>query len=67
MTDDPKLPAGWGFPGLARKCHWFDAGEITSRCGKWMHSGMRVDGKPGGPDDCAACVRSLKKDATHAD
>jgi hypothetical protein len=58
---EKKLPAGWAFPGLARKCHWFDEGEITSRCGRWMHSGPRSDGDaPGGPDDCAPCVKSLR-------
>ncbi len=61
MTDSP-LISGWAMPGLAKKFHYFDEGQITSICGKWAYSGIRdSDGnKPSanaGKSDCAACFR----------
>lgn len=55
------LSAGWGWPLSSRKAHWFPEGEFRSICGKWAHTGPREVGTPGGPDDCAACVRKLAR------
>ena len=67
-VDRPKLLAalksipGWGFPMLARKAHWFDEGEATSVCGKWMYTGVRSGrADEPGPDDCATCRKILRK------
>lgn len=65
--DEDVQRGGWGWPANARKCHWFDPGEIISVCRKWMYSGIRQSGQPldtmvsGGPDDCRACVKILLK------
>jgi hypothetical protein len=48
---------GWGFPGLARKAHYFV--EDKTLCGKWAYTGSLDGSSPEvkGPDDCAACRR----------
>lgn len=57
----PDRGAGWGWPGAARKAHYFEAGEVVSLCGKWMYTGTLTgnQGPPGGPDDCKECTRRL--------
>lgn len=49
---------GWGWPGLARKAHYFDHGR--SLCGAWLYTGRDL-GAAGwtGPDDCKKCARLL--------
>lgn len=51
---------GWGWPGLARKAHYFD-GEIVSLCGRWMFSGAMFDDRHNSPHNCQACRRKLEK------
>lgn len=59
-------PAGWRWPRLSRKAHYYMAGETISVCGKWMYSGPltptqeTAEGKPG-PDDCTPCWRIATK------
>jgi hypothetical protein len=48
---------GWGWPGLAKKAHYFVKGR--SLCGKWLFTGDS-EGKElefRGDDDCAACFK----------
>jgi len=55
------LEAGWGFPLLARKAHYFEAGEIVSACGKWMFSGVRDNVPEKSSSDCVACRKKLEE------
>lgn len=54
---------GWGWPGSAKKAHYFKAGESTSICGKWWYVGFRSDDMHDHPDNCAACMRKREKQA----
>lgn len=59
-ADTPaRLPAGWGFPALARKAHYFDEGELVCICRRWLYSGVRDPGDTASPDDCVTCRRLL--------
>lgn len=58
---DQELLAGWGFPGLSRKAHYFEAGSTTSLCGKWLYVGHRDSNDLKSKDDCAACRRKVEK------
>ena len=51
------MAEGWGFPGLARKAHYFVEGKAL--CGKWAYTGSLDGSNPEikGPDDCVACRR----------
>lgn len=62
--NEPKPIAGWTFPTAeSRKCHYFDADEMRSLCGKYML--FRRDPRRMSPDtrasrdDCVACRRKL--------
>lgn len=57
-----EMGAGWAFPGLARKAHYFADRDLVSACGRWMFAGPRdpEDGRRS-PDDCAACVKRLPR------
>lgn len=58
MTDEVK--EGWGFPGNARKAHYFVGGK--SLCGKWMFLGSNLEpAGEGSCDDCVSCTRKLVK------
>jgi hypothetical protein len=60
--DVPVSEGGWGWPAQASKPHYFEPGEITSICRKWMFTGLRTrDNGVKGPDDCAACHKKLEK------
>jgi hypothetical protein len=49
---------GWGWPYLARKCHYF-TGD-TSLCRRWLYTGeLSPDTGTTGPDDCTPCTRRL--------
>lgn len=52
---------GWGWPGAARKAHYFLAGDSISLCGKWMFTGPRTVEDGSGPDDCVVCRREMGK------
>jgi hypothetical protein len=56
------MPIGWGFPGNARKCHYFN-GSSFSLCGKWGFFFGRTEPDTGlaGPDDCAACTKEIER------
>lgn len=62
------MDAGWGFPGTARKAHYFHTEEITSVCGRWMYSGPR-EPETGlrSRSDCVACVKVVEKMAAADD
>lgn len=64
---DTKRAEGWGFPGNARKAHYF-AGDNTALCGKWLFLGeLEPDtGKPS-RDDCVACRRQFEARAVAAE
>lgn len=56
-----QLGAGWAFVGIARKAHYFPAGEHRSLCGRygmWTDEG-RDDDNHDSPDNCVACRRRL--------
>jgi hypothetical protein len=66
MSAPEATPFGWTFPTPdARKCHWFDADNDRSLCGKYMM--LRRDPRQFAPDegasrdDCAACRRAVDK------
>ena len=53
--------SGWGWPGAARKAHYFADGAAISLCGKWLYTGPLTRNQEGkSPDDCAACTRILE-------
>ncbi|HDT4814095.1 TPA: hypothetical protein QHO54_001054 [Klebsiella aerogenes] len=52
---------GWGFPALAKKAHYFDAGSVISLCGKWAFTGIRFDEWHEHPDNCTTCMRKRKQ------
>lgn len=54
------VKAGWGYPLLATKGHYFKEGESVSICGRWMFTGERYDEKPA-PFHCKACLKKLEK------
>lgn len=50
---------GWGFPGTARKCHYFV--DTMSLCGKWgFYHGYLDTSSTKSPDDCLECRRKLE-------
>lgn len=57
------ITEGWGFPGAARKAHYFRE-SATSLCGGWLWTpaitapdmALEPDNKPS-KDDCAKCRR----------
>jgi hypothetical protein len=54
-----KTAAGWGWPGLSKKMHYFGA-DHRSLCGKWAYTGERVhvlDHTHALPDQCKVCFR----------
>lgn len=63
----PKVGAGWGWPALATRMHFFGA-DHRALCGKWAYSGQRdyytdeLDKrtKPV-PDQCKECFRRRAK------
>ena len=60
-TIPPDRTEGWGFPGLARKAHYFV--DSMSLCRRWgLYQGLLSadDGRPS-PDDCVECRRELAK------
>ena len=52
---------GWDYLQNTRKWHYFVNGR--SLCGKWLGLGLRnlVLGNGNSPDNCAKCVKRLKK------
>lgn len=58
-NDQPLRRAGWAWPGLAKKPHYFTLGSITSLCGSWMFGGER--GGPYAGDACVLCTKRLAK------
>lgn len=52
---------GWGFPALAKKAHYFNAGKAESLCNKWMFTGPRVDEMHDHADNCLACMKKHKQ------
>ena len=50
---------GWGWPGNAKKAHYFVGSR--SLCGKWLYLGSLEQGNDDSPDNCAVCKRKLKK------
>jgi len=54
--------AGWGWPALARKAHWFPENSLTSLCGRWLYSGPREDSDKPSKDDCTMCRHKREKE-----
>lgn len=60
MSASEEIKEGWGFPTGSRKAHYFVKG--MSLCGKWgFYFGSLEQGNDDSPDNCAECVRRLKK------
>jgi hypothetical protein len=61
-------PAGWGWPLLSKKAHYFYDGR--SLCGKWLFSGALTANDAHTVDDCADCTKRraamLKRQQTKA-
>lgn len=53
------LPAGWGWPMLAKKAHYYEQGQSQSACGRWWFTGEREDDKDDHADNCAACRKRI--------
>ncbi len=53
------VKAGWGYPLLAKKAHYFQEGEAISLCGKWMFTGERFTEASDCKWHCVACGRKL--------
>lgn len=60
MNAEP-IPAGWAWPGLSKRAHYFPADSLRSLCGKWLLRGEREDTAHESPDNCAACKRARAK------
>lgn len=56
-----KLNKGWGFPGLAKKAHYFEDDNSTSLCGKWWYMGTRHDDDHDHKMNCTTCMRKRLK------
>ena len=57
---DERPPSGWGFPGSARKAHYFH-GDAESLCGRWWFTGrLEPDTGTASLDDCVACRRKFE-------
>ncbi len=55
-------PAGWAWPSTAKKAHYFEQGEYTSVCGKWLFGGyQREDNNDSSPDNCSPCQKKIEK------
>lgn len=62
-TPGNALPAGWAFTLSSIKAHWFDAGHLTSICGRGMnHNFQRANREPK-EADCNQCKRKLEQRA----
>lgn len=61
LSENARLPAGWGFPLNSRKAHYFEAGSIISVCNGMMYSGKREEGNNNSVDNCAKCKRHYQK------
>jgi hypothetical protein len=63
MTEEIKLPAGWGYPPPGgRRFHYFLAGTTESLCGKHgLYTGPRKDDNHDSADNCAECKRRRAK------
>ena len=55
MSDDK---SGWGFPGRAKKAHYFIG--MRSLCRKWMYGGALEPDNGPSPDDCKECRKALE-------
>lgn len=61
QNDNIRL-GGWGWPMRATKPHWYEPGEMTSVCGRWMYSGQRNPWpKAYTHNACVVCRRKLEK------
>lgn len=52
--------AGWGYPLMAKKGHYYSKGQSVSLCGKWLFTGERYQEGPNTGLHCAACTKKLK-------
>ena len=60
MTVQEVPKEGWGWPGLAKKSHYFVDG--MSLCRRWLYMGMlEAETHKRSPDDCMPCRRKLDK------
>jgi hypothetical protein len=57
------LPAGWAFGKGSIKAHWFDAGHITSICGRGVNSNLQRANRDPKEADCGECKRRLERRA----
>ena len=51
--------AGWGWPGLAKKAHYFIDGR--SLCSRWFFTGTLEKANDQSPANCVACKKILEK------
>lgn len=52
--------AGWGYPLLARKGHYYQKGQALPLCGKWLFTGVRYVETESKSAHCATCTKKLK-------
>lgn len=61
-----ELREGWGWPGNARKAHFFAEGQTRCLCGKWgFYFGPRGNTRHDSPDNCAECNRLRRSRIEH--
>lgn len=53
--------AGWGYPLMARKGHYYSKGQSVSLCGKWLFTGERFIETDSFDGHCAVCNKRLAK------
>jgi len=60
---------GWGWPGRARKAHFFLQGSPISSCGRWLYTGIREDIDLGdaSADKCPTCERAQRLEIARRD
>jgi hypothetical protein len=60
MSEAEKRGEGWGWPGLAKKAHYFSR-DLRSLCGRWGYGGHLEQGNDDSIDNCVECKRRLAK------
>lgn len=60
-TPGVMLPAGWAFGTRSIKAHWFDAGHLTSVCGRGSNNNQIRANRDPRESDCGECKRRLER------
>jgi hypothetical protein len=61
QTPGAMLPAGWAFGRNSIKAHWFDAGHLTSICGRGSNNNLQRAPRAALEKDCGECKRRVER------